>query len=323
MHPSGTRFAQLLEGLNRQQIAKCVARHGADAYDKCFSSWDHPLALIFAQLSPAVSLRGLEVAWNAHAVAHPHLGTGPLHRSTLSDANQRCPLAVFAETFARLAGQLDRSLRRDGRTLLRLIDASPIPLGARHDWACSNGRIRGLNLHLAYSPETSQPRLLGLTPATRNDAEIGRQIPLESAASYVFDKGYCHYGWWSAIAEAGAVFVTRPKTNMRLTVCARRRLPPKPQREGDGLTLLADQEVVLASKGDSRLSMGLRRIALRCHEGGARLTLLTNDLTRSATEIATLYKARWRIEIVLPQLTKASALAIRADGNHVADLDLG
>ncbi|SFV13079.1 protein of unknown function, partial [Methylobacterium sp. 174MFSha1.1] len=47
MHPSDTRFAQLLEGLDRQQIARSVARHGADAYDKCFSSWDHLLALIF------------------------------------------------------------------------------------------------------------------------------------------------------------------------------------------------------------------------------------------------------------------------------------
>lgn len=317
MHPSDTRFAQLLEGLDRQQIAQSVARHGADAYDKRFSSWDHLLALIFAQLSPATSLRGLEVAWNAHAAAHPHLGTGPLHRSTLSDANQRRPLAVFTETFARLAGQLDRSLRRDGRSLLCLIDASPIPLGALHDWACSNGRIRGMKLHLAYTPETHQPRLLALTPATRNDAEIGRRIPLEPGTTYVFDKGYCHYGWWGAIAEAGAMFVTRPKTNMRLRVRARRPLPPQPKREGDGFTLLADHEVVLASKGDSRLGMGLRRIQLRRHEGGARLTLLTNDLTRPATQIAALYKARWQIELLFRWLKQH--LAIRRFLGHSED----
>ncbi|MET7243361.1 IS4 family transposase, partial [Methylobacterium sp. EM32] len=43
----------------------------------------------------------------------------------------------------------------------------------------------------------------------------------------------------------------------------------------------------------------------------------------AAQEMVRLYRLRWRVEIVLPQLTKASALAIRADGNHVADLDLG
>jgi hypothetical protein len=28
--------------------------------------------------------------------------------------------------------------------------------------------------------------------------------------------GYCHYGWWRAIAEAGSVFVTRPNPDMGL-----------------------------------------------------------------------------------------------------------
>jgi hypothetical protein len=29
-----------------------------------------------------------------------------------------------------------------------------------------------------------------------------------TGATYVFDKGYCHYGWWTAIADQGAVFLT-------------------------------------------------------------------------------------------------------------------
>jgi putative transposase len=36
--------------------------------------------------------------WNAHAHHHYHLGTGPLARSTLADANARRPVALFAET---------------------------------------------------------------------------------------------------------------------------------------------------------------------------------------------------------------------------------
>ncbi|MCF4126819.1 DUF4372 domain-containing protein [Methylobacterium sp. SyP6R] len=38
MHASDIRFVQLLGGFDRQQIAEGVARHGADAYDKRFSS---------------------------------------------------------------------------------------------------------------------------------------------------------------------------------------------------------------------------------------------------------------------------------------------
>ena len=60
---------------------------------------------------------------------------------------------------------------------------------------------------------------------------------------------------------------------------------------GDGFKIIADDEVVLASKGDSRLPIPLRRIKIRRENGGV-MTLLTNDLTSTAVEIATLYKGR-------------------------------
>src|ERR1700692_3720991 len=69
------------------------------------------------------------------------------------------------------------------------------------------------------------------------------------------------------------------------------------KRKGDGFKIIADDEVVLASKGDSRLPIPLRRIKIRRENGGV-MTLLTNDLTRSAVEIATLYKSRWQIELL-------------------------
>ena len=59
---------------------------------------------------------------------------------------------------------------------------------------------------------------------------------------------------------AGAFFVTRPKTNMRL---ARRRITPSRERIGDGFTIIDDAEVSFASKGDSRLPIPLRRIMVK------------------------------------------------------------
>jgi putative transposase len=46
----------------------------SNAYDKTFKSWDHPVALIFAQFSCASSLRGLIEEWNANRQHHYHLG---------------------------------------------------------------------------------------------------------------------------------------------------------------------------------------------------------------------------------------------------------
>ena len=288
-------FSKLLAPINRRQFSAIVARHAGDAYDKGFRSWDHLVALIFAQFSTATSLRGLEASFNAHSQHHYHLGTGRIARSTLADANRRQPVAVFTDAFSLLAGQLDRNARREGKELLRLIDSTPIPLGKLCAWAQWNGRIRGMKAHIVYDPNADCPRLLDITHATVNDAEIGRTIQIEAGATYVFDKGYCHYGWWTAIAGAKAFFVTRPKTNMKLdTVCLR----GFKEADGDGFTVLEDAEVSFASKGDSKLPIKLRRVSVRRHQDGATLELLTNDLERKAVAIGQLYKTRWQIELL-------------------------
>ncbi|MBV8473462.1 MAG: IS4 family transposase [Hyphomicrobiales bacterium] len=289
-----TIFGKLLEAIDRRQFAAVVARHDGDAYDKSFRSWDHLVALIYAQFSDLDSLRGLEAGWNANGQHHYHLGADRLSRSTLADANRRRPPGLFADAFALVAGQLDRRTRRDGQAMLRLIDSTPIPLGKLCAWAKSNGRIRGMKLHVVYDPDADLPRVLDITDANVNDAQIGRTVVLEAGATYVFDKGYCHYGWWRAIAAARSVFVTRPKSNMRLDVIEAR---PVDNPQGDGFRVLADERVALASKGDSKLPIPLRRVRVERDEGKP-ITLLTNDLTRSAVEIGALYKGRWQIELL-------------------------
>ena len=206
-------LGSLLKPIDRRRFKAIVDRHDGDAYDKSFKSWDHLVALIFAQLSRASSLRGLELSFNANSHHHYHLNVGKLSRSTLSDANARRPVGVFAQTFAMLAEMTDRRTRQEGAEMVRLIDASPIPLGKMCKWAKWNGRIRGMKMHVVYHPEQDCPRDVEVTPANVNDVEIGRQVAIEAGATYVFDKGYYHFGWWKKINDTGAFFVTRTKVN--------------------------------------------------------------------------------------------------------------
>lgn len=189
-------FGKLLEPIKRRQFDRLVERHAGDAYVKSFTSWNHLLALVYAQFSSAVSLRGLEAGWNANRQHHYHLGSGPLVRSTLADANQRRPVAVFAETFGLVASQLDRQTRRDGTAMVKLIDSTPIPLGKLCDWAKSNGRIRGLKMHIVFDPKADCPSILDITDANVNDAQIGRTITIEPGAT-------------PACAGAGSMSLTR------------------------------------------------------------------------------------------------------------------
>jgi putative transposase len=252
------------------------------------------VALIYAQLSGHDSLRGVEAGFNANAQHHYHLGTGKLSRSTLSDANARRPVGIFAQTFVTLSAMASRQLRGEGIEMVRLIDASPIPLGKVCSWAAWNGRIRGMKLHVVYDPKGDVPTCVEVTPANVNDIEIGRQVPIQAGTTYVFDKGYCRFDWWQKINDSKAFFVTRPKASIRLRAVAHRAIR---KRKGDGFTILADDEVKLVSKGDSRLPIPLRRIRIRRDRGG-KITLLTNDLARTAVEIAALYKSRWQIELL-------------------------
>jgi IS4 transposase len=287
-------FGKLLEPINRREFQTLVDRLDGDAYDKSFKSWDHLVALIYAQLSGATSLRGLQAGFNANAHHHYHLGVGELARTTLADANARRPVAVFAQTFAMLTQKADRRTRQEGGTMVRLIDASPIPLGKVCKWAKWNGRIRGMKMHVVYDPASDVPHCVEVTPANVNDVEVGRQVRIESGMTYVYDKGYCRFDWWKKINDSKAFFVTRAKSNMRLRA---RLVRPVHNCLGDGFTIIDDAEVRLVSKGDSRLPIPLRRIRVKRHSGGI-ITLLTNDLDRTAMEIGALYKSRWQIELL-------------------------
>ena len=296
MHFSNSIFVQLLKPINRKQFTEIVERHDGNAYDKSFKSWEHLVTLLYAQFTCTGGLRGLTESWNASPQHHYHLGTPVrLKRSTVSDANERRPVAVFAGTFSLVASQLDATTRREGKEMVRLIDSTPIPLGKLCEWAKSNGRIRGMKMHVVYDPKADYPRVLDITDANVNDAQIGRTIAIETGATYVFDKGYCHYGWWRAIHDAKSFFVTRPKVSMKLKSVVER---PLVVSEGNGFTVLEDSEVSFASKGDSKLPMRLRRVRVKRHEGGGTIVLLTNDLERSPVEIGALYKGRWQIELL-------------------------
>ena len=206
-----------------------------------------------------------------------------------------CPVKrIFAKTFAELSVLADCSLPRHGNEVLRLIDATPIPLTSLHKWADWNGRTRGLKAHVVYDPDADRPVRLEITAATINDVVAGRRQPIEPGATYVFDKAYVDYAWWRQLHEAGCCFVTRPKSNVPLRLLAMR---PVSERDRQEAGIESDWIVDLASQQHARLPILLRRIILR-REDGRLLTILSNDIERPAGEIAELYRKRWQIELL-------------------------
>lgn len=295
MRHRNTIFASLLKVLPQRQFKTNVKRHGGDRYVKGLRTWDQLLALIYAQLTGASSLRGLVANWNANSEHHYHLGTREVRRSTLSDANNQRPVEIFADLFAQVSARAGRVLKREGGEMVRLIDSSPIPLGQLFECARWNGRTKGMKLHVVYDPDGDHPRLVEITPANINDVNVGRDFTIEPGATYVYDKAYADYDWWGRLHDNNCIFVTRPKTNVSFEIIATRSGPYRP---GDGYTVLEDALVAHATRSHNRLAMPLRLIKVQRHQDGRELTLVTNDLERPADAIATLYKTRWQIELL-------------------------
>jgi hypothetical protein len=273
---------------------RLVEQHGSDYRARRLSTKDHLVALLYGQLSGAASLREIEAGLASHRARLYHLGSRPVRRSTLADANEHRPGAVFAELFATMAGRVHRGLRRAIGEAVYLIDSTGIPLNSHSiDWARYSAKVCGAKLHVIYDPDANQPIYAAITPSRRNDITAAQQMPIEPGATYVFDLGYYDYGWWASMAEAGCRIVTRFKRNTSLTVVEERPLP-------EGSAILADRIGHLPERQSRNrhnpLQDPVREVRVMT-DTGKILRILTNDIDATAQEIADLYKRRWAIEL--------------------------
>ena len=296
-----TTFDELLKGLPRATFDRLIKRHNADKYCKHFGHWNHLIVMLYAQLSGTTGLRPLQAGFNSQAAAHHHLNVKPIKRATLADANEKRSDVVFAEIASWLMGQADRSVRREGKELLYLLDSTSFTLkGQEFDrWTAENKtrNTQGIKLHMLLDATNEAPAWSCFSAANVNDVELARSVPLVKDALYVCDRGYCDYNWWHQIDSNGARFVTRFKSNAGIKVIEER---PIPIDEAD--TIISDSIVQLKSKQTSggRKNLyqhALRRVTVMRADKETPLVLATNDLESPASVIARRYKDRWAIEL--------------------------
>ncbi len=301
-----TAFCQLLEPLDRRIIARAVAMHGGDrgvgGGARAWTCERHLKSLLFAQWAGLTSLREIVAGLGAHSRRFYHLNLRAPCRSTLAEANADRPAAVFRDLATALIPVAARALRHESEALIRLLDATPIPLkGAGFAWAEATARTRGLKLHVLYDPRQRRPVWFDVTSAKVEDVVAGRGVPLEPGATYVFDKGYNDFHWWSTIRAASAFFVTRRKRNTH-----RRQIV---EQTAAGAGILADRRLKIGHRqprGGAPINplweVELREIVVARPDQEEPLYLLTNDLERPAVDIARLYKERWDIELLFKWL---------------------
>lgn len=277
-----SRIQHVLQAVPRGAFDRIVQRHGADRYTKGFGCWQQLLAMVYVQLSGASSLRQLEAGFNAHPNHHYHLNARCVRRTTLADANGKRNPTVFAELLELLISQAGRRVRRQRDELLYLLDATRVPLADS-----------AMKVHVLFEANSAAVAGATITPENVNDITEARKLCIEPGATYVFDRGYCHYNWWHEIDQRQARWVSRFKRDARLNYL---------REQPAGGLILRDSIVVFAlrtPRGGHRNSYStpLRRIEVH-RPDAAPLVLATNDLDSPAEQIAALYKQRWQIELL-------------------------
>ena len=290
-------FAQFLSQLSRYEFQRVVNKYQGDYRTKNFKCWDQMACMVLAHIRQENSLRDIDIVLNAHANKLYHIGIKQCPKSTLADANERRDYRIYEE-FAK--SLMHRARREYAQTELALevdnavyaLDASIIDLTlSLFPWAKFRKTKGAIKLHAMIDLRGNIPAFLTITDGKVHDVKVAPLVPIEPEGIYVVDRGYVDFAWLWSVHQSGAFFVTRLKKSLNWT-----RVVSHPVDKSIGLR--CDQEVLLSSLRLKNLYPNrLRRISFRDETQNRTLVFLTNNFTLPSETIATLYKARWEIEL--------------------------
>ena len=289
-------FSQLIAFLDRNHFNYLARKYDGDKYVKHLTCWNQLLALMFGQLSNRESLRDLIVALEAHQSKCFHLGLGrkPIAKTTLATANQNRDYRIFEEFAFYMMEQARRNRAADIFKLggkVYAFDSTTIPLCLSvFWWAKFREKKGGVKAHVLYDLEAQVPAFYHITTASVHDSKAMPEIPYETGAYYIFDRGYNNFKELFRIQRMESFFVVRAKTNLQYKCVKWKRRMPK--------NILSDAEIELTVYNSRKdYPDNLRLVRYYDEEQDREFMFLTNAMDLTAQQIADLYKNRWQIEL--------------------------
>jgi hypothetical protein len=292
-------FTQIIGLVSSTSFQTIVNRHSGDYKVKEFSCWKQFLCMAFGQLTHRESLSDTMMCLKANAAKMYHLGIGELVvLSSITRANENRSFQIYEDLAMLLIKEakqlyfLDDDLEVSLKNNVFAIDATTIDLClSTFYWATFRSKKGGIKLHTQLDLKTSIPEFILFSTASVHEVNVLDVISFEANSFYIMDRGYVDYKRLYKIHTCEAFFVTRAKNNMNY-----RRLYSHQKDVDTGV--IYDQTIMLSNYYASiDYPEKLRRIKFKDEETGKILIFLTNNFHLKATEIAQLYKHRWKIEL--------------------------
>lgn len=298
MHSGKMVFAQVTDLIHPEQFRRCVRRYKGDYKVKSFSCWDQFLCMAFGQLTFRESLWDVETCLRSRQDQLYHLGIrGHVSHSTLADANRERDWRIYFDLAQVLIRRARALYQKDPiaaalQETVYALDSTTIDLCLNlFPWARFRRAKAAIKLHTLLDMRGSIPVFISISQGKQADVQVLDELILEPGAFYVMDRGYVDFRRLYGFVLAGAFFVTRSKTNLKLN-----RLKSQPVDPETGVR--SDQIVWLRNAASVKhYPDKLRRIHYVGPETGKSLIFLTNHLELPALTIALLYKSRWKVEL--------------------------
>lgn len=305
-------LSQILDVIPNSIIHAANRKHKSNRYYKRLPVRVHLVSLLYGVFTYCNGLRELCEGMLACEGKLSHLGLDKAPaRSTLSDANNKRSYQVFETIYYGLVKQYhsfisDSRLKGLSIRNLKIIDSTTISLFSellrgvgrnRLDGARKKGGIKVHALMDAFSGITEFVRI---TEAREHDQRFLYHLNLPMNSWVVFDKAYTTFHQFAKWSAQQVWFVSRMRENAVFHVT---KVLVDKTRKKQARGILKEQYITVGVKTNGIVvqRLKLRRIVYKTEEGKI-YAYVTNNFTLPASQIATIYKNRWMIELLFKQI---------------------
>jgi hypothetical protein len=305
-------LSQILDVIPSSLISKANRKHNANRYYKRLPLRVHLVSLLYGVFSYCNGLREMCEGLLACEGRLVHLGFDKAPaRSTLSDANSKRSYLVFETIYYELLRKYhsfisDSRLKGLSIRNLKIIDSTTIQLfsellqGVGRNRLDGSKKKGGFKVHAMMDAFSGVAEFVRMTAAREHDRQFLYNLKLEAGSWLVFDKAYNVYHQFAKWSTQKVWFVTRMKDNADFHVT---KVLVDRTKKKNVTGVLKEQLITVAVKQNGTVveRLKLRRITYKTREGKVYV-FITNNFTLAASQIATIYKNRWMIELLFKQI---------------------